>query len=117
MDAARGHTPTSSWILGSAIALPLLPLAANSAGWIFTEMGRRPWIVFGALKTSSGVSPSVSAGEVITSLVVFTLIYGILAIVEVGLLLKYARGGLPDVSPPPASDTESGGDQPLAFAY
>ncbi len=113
----RGRTPTSSWILGSAIALPLLPLAANSAGWIFTEMGRQPWIVFGALKTSSGVSPSVSAGEVITSLVVFTLIYGILAIVEVGLLLKYARGGLPDVSPPPASDTESGGDQPLAFAY
>jgi cytochrome d ubiquinol oxidase subunit I len=112
----RERIPTSRWVLGSAIALPLLPLAANSAGWIFTEMGRQPWIVFGALKTSSGVSPGVSTGEVITSLVVFTVLYGILAVVEVGLLLKYARGGLPDVSPP-ASDTESGGDQPLAFAY
>jgi cytochrome bd ubiquinol oxidase subunit I len=113
----RGRIPTSRWVLGAAIALPLLPLAANSAGWIFTEMGRQPWIVFGALKTSSGVSPGVSTGEVITSLVVFTVLYGILAVVEVGLLLKYARGGLPDVSPPPTSDTESGGDQPLAFAY
>ena len=47
-----------------AILLPLLPLAANSFGWIFTEMGRQPWVVFGLMTTANGVSPGVGAGEV-----------------------------------------------------
>jgi cytochrome d ubiquinol oxidase subunit I len=103
------------WLLRAAVALPLLPLAANSFGWIFTEMGRQPWIVFSQLQTSAGVSPTVSTAEVVTSLTVFTLLYGALAVVEVGLLLRSIRAGLPDVTPPepvPATD-----EQPLAFAY
>ncbi|WP_018352786.1 cytochrome ubiquinol oxidase subunit I [Longispora albida] len=109
----RGRTPTSKWLMRAALVLPLVPLAANSAGWIFTEMGRQPWVVFGLMKTSAGVSPSVSAGEVLTSMIVFTLLYGILAVVEVRLLLTYARGGLPDVEPP----KEKTDDDQLAFAY
>jgi cytochrome d ubiquinol oxidase subunit I len=107
--------PANRWLLRSALLLPFLPLAANSFGWIFTEMGRQPWIVFGDLRTAAAVSPGVSTGEVITSLAVFTLVYGALAVVEVGLMLRYIRAGLPDVSPPPptADDAEA----PLAFAY
>ena len=67
-----------------AIALPLLPLGANSFGWLFTEMGRQPWSVFGLMTTASSVSPGVGTGEVLTSLVVLTLLYGVLAVVEVG---------------------------------
>ena len=48
--------------------MPLLPLLANSFGWIFTEMGRQPWIVFGEMLTRDGVSRSVSLAEVLTSL-------------------------------------------------
>jgi cytochrome d ubiquinol oxidase subunit I len=109
-----GRTPSSTWLARAALAMPLLPLAANSAGWIFTEMGRQPWIVFGAMKTAAGVSPRVSTGEVITSFVVFALLYGALAVIEVGLLIKYVRLGLPDVGGP---DIDDGADRPLAFAY
>jgi cytochrome d ubiquinol oxidase subunit I len=110
----RGRTPRSRWLLRAALPLPLLPLAANCFGWIFTEMGRQPWLVFGQLRTAAGVSPSVSAGEVATSLTIFTLLYGALAVVEARLLLRYARAGLPDVSAPkPEPDAEP----TLAFAY
>jgi cytochrome d ubiquinol oxidase subunit I len=115
--ARRGRTPGSRWLLRAGLALPLLPLAANSFGWIFTEMGRQPWVVFGEMRTADGVSPSVSTGEVVTSLGVFTLLYGVLAVVEVGLLIKYAKAGLPDVAPAAPADQRPEDDRPLAFAY
>jgi len=75
-----------------AIALPYL---ANSTGWIFTEIARQPWIVFGLQKTVDAVSPSVSSGEVLFSLVAFTLLYGGLMAADIFLLKKYARAGIP----------------------
>jgi cytochrome d ubiquinol oxidase subunit I len=108
----RGRTPASRWLLRTGLVLPLLPLAANATAWIFTEMGRQPWLVFGQLRTANGVSPEVPAGEVVTSFAAFTLLYGALAVVEVALLLRFARAGLPTPAPP----TE-GEDRPLAFAY
>ena len=95
-----------------AVVLPLLPLAANSFAWIFTEMGRQPWIVFGQQLTASGVSPSVSSWEVAVTLIGFTLLYGGLAVVEVGLLRKRIRAGLPAVG---AAGEDA--DQPVAFGY
>ena len=110
----RGRRPDSRWLLRTAIVLPLLPLVANSFGWIFTEMGRQPWVVFGLMPTSAGVSPGTTAFEVGLSLVGFTLLYGVLAIVEVKLLMKYIAAGLPAVEPAPPTDDQ---DAPLAFAY
>jgi cytochrome d ubiquinol oxidase subunit I len=89
----RGRTPRSRWLLGAVIAMPLLPLAANSLGWIMTEMGRQPWLVYGQLKTAAGVSAN-SAGEVLASMIILTLLYGVLAVIEAGLLLRYIRAGL-----------------------
>jgi cytochrome d ubiquinol oxidase subunit I len=109
-----GRTPTSRWMLRAAIVLPLLPMAANSFGWIFTEMGRQPWVVFGLMPTASGVSPSTSVAEVATSLTAFTLLYGVLAVIEVRLLLRYIGKGLPELDPPRDPDDV---DAPLAFAY
>jgi cytochrome bd ubiquinol oxidase subunit I len=100
-------------LLWSAIALPLLPLVANSFGWIFTEMGRQPWLVFGQMKTAAGVSAN-SAGEVLASMIILTLLYGGLAVIEVGLLLKYARKGL-DEEPPPGAPSDE--DKPLELVY
>ncbi|GAA1639756.1 cytochrome ubiquinol oxidase subunit I [Saccharothrix algeriensis] len=116
----KGRAPepgrrSTRFLMWGMIALPLLPLAANSFGWIFTEMGRQPWIVFSQMKTAVAASPAVSSGDVITSLIVYTLLYGALAVVEVGLLLHFARAGLPDVSSP--APTEPDEDRPLAFAY
>lgn len=103
----------------SAVALPILPIAANSFGWIFTEMGRQPWLVFGLLPTASGVSPGTTAAEVSTTLIGFCLLYVVLAVIEVRLLLTYVRDGLPDVSDNEADGGDSGDDSdaPLTFAY
>jgi cytochrome d ubiquinol oxidase subunit I len=75
-------------ILTAAIALPYV---ANSTGWILTEMGRQPWIVYGVLKTADAVSPGVGAGAVLFSLVAFTLVYGALMAVDIYLLRKFSR--------------------------
>ncbi len=99
-----------------AIWTPLLPVLANSFGWIFTEVGRQPWIVNGMMTTASGVSSTVPASSVLISMVIFTLLYGALAVVEVKLMLKYIRPGAVPVSVPvdPADRHE---DEPLVFAY
>ncbi len=106
----RGLHP-NRWVVAAGVALPFLPLAANSLGWILTEMGRQPWIVFGLMQTSSAVSPGTPAWEVLVTLVGFTLLYGVLAVVEVGLLVRRIRAGLP--APVTAEESE----QPIAFAY
>ncbi|MFY1702302.1 cytochrome ubiquinol oxidase subunit I [Micromonospora sp. WMMA1923] len=114
----RGRTPRSRWLLRAAVIMPILPLLANSFGWIFTEMGRQPWIVFGEMLTRDGVSRSVSLAEVLTSFAAFTLIYATLAVIEVKLLLRYARAGVPEITEPPDThDTDDDTDRPLAFAY
>lgn len=77
-------------ILTPAIALPYI---ANSTGWIFTEMGRQPWIVFGLQKTSDAVSPTVGAGEVLLTLAGFTSLYGALMVADIYLLAKFAKSG------------------------
>lgn len=112
----RGRTPGSRHLMRAGLILPLLPLAANSFGWIFTEMGRQPWVVFGEMLTRDGVSRTVSLTEVLTSFATFTLVYAVLAVIEVKLLIRYAKKGLPEADPP-AEPTDHTTDRPLAFAY
>ncbi|WP_284139164.1 MULTISPECIES: cytochrome ubiquinol oxidase subunit I [unclassified Virgibacillus] len=68
-----------------------LPFIGNTAGWIMTEMGRQPWVVFGMMKTEDAVSPSVTANEVLFSLISFTTIYTILAGVTIYLFVKHIK--------------------------
>jgi cytochrome d ubiquinol oxidase subunit I len=70
-----------------------LPLAANILGWIVAEMGRQPWVVYGLLKTDEAVSPSVGTAFVLVTLIGFTLIYGVLAAIDVFLLARFSRTG------------------------
>jgi cytochrome d ubiquinol oxidase subunit I len=113
----RGRTPTNRWLLRAGIwALPL-PFLANSMGWIFTEMGRQPWTVFGVLFTADSDSPTVQAWQVATSLGTYTIVYAVLAVVEVALILKYVRAGLPDVGPPTDETPDDEVERPLAFSY
>ena len=113
----RQHVPRSRVWVWMAITLPLLPVAASSFGWIFTEMGRQPWTVFGLMTTASSVSPSVSAAEVLTSLIAFTLLYGVLAVVEIGLTLHYVRAGAAPTPVEDPDDDRDPDDRPLAYAY
>ena len=86
----RRKVDTSKWFLRLAVPALLLPFIANATGWIFTEMGRQPWLVYGLLKTTDGVS-RVGTGYVVTTLVGFTAIYSLLAIIDFGLMARYAR--------------------------
>ncbi len=128
----RGRAPTSRAALFVTAVLPVLPLAANAFGWIFTEMGRQPWLVFGLMRTDAGVSPGTSAGTVATSLSIFTVLYAGLCWLWVWLLVKHARPGLPDVSAEArwgsgdtrpsgerdgSTDADDGDDQHLTFSY
>jgi cytochrome bd ubiquinol oxidase subunit I len=95
----RGRMPRNKWVWKAAIWTFPLSLAAMIVGWVFTEMGRQPWLVFGLLKTEDGVSPGVTGLEVLISLIAFTLIYGSLAVVEFKLILQAVKKG-PDAAPP-----------------
>ena len=76
-------------------SIPLTYLAVQ-LGWLVTEIGRQPWIVYGLMKTSAGVSSSLRPGQVVVSLVGFTVVYGLLAVVDIYLLTKYSRRGPDD---------------------
>ncbi|HSE70025.1 MAG TPA: cytochrome ubiquinol oxidase subunit I [Nocardioidaceae bacterium] len=116
--ATRGdRVPRGRAWVWLAVAMPLMPVAANSFGWIFTEMGRQPWAVFGLMTTANAVSPGVSVGEALTSVIALTLIYAVLAVVEVGLMLKYVRAGADPFTEPPDPRLGEQSDEPMAFAY
>jgi cytochrome d ubiquinol oxidase subunit I len=76
----------------------LLPYLANTAGWMMTELGRIPWVVYGLMTVDKGVSSIVSGGQVLISLVGYTLVYGALMVAMVYLMIKYAKAG-PESSP------------------
>ncbi|MBW8736587.1 MAG: cytochrome ubiquinol oxidase subunit I [Streptomyces turgidiscabies] len=113
----------TKWYWRIAVLTLGFPLIASSWGWIFTEMGRQPWVVYGIFQTRDAVSPGVSQWEILTSMIVFTALYAILAVIEVKLLVKYVKAGPPelteaDLNPP----TKIGGDpqdadKPMAFSY
>lgn len=82
-----------------------LPYIANLTGWFLAEQGRQPWIVYGLQKTADGLSTSVPAGYIWISLIGFTLLYGIMAFVDVYLILKFVKRG-----PVEAEDADSSTD-------
>ena len=82
---------TSRWFLRVAVWAAVLPFVMNTAGWLLTESGRQPWIVQGIQLTRNGVSPSVSTAEVVFSIVVFIVLYAALAVVDLVLMMNYAR--------------------------
>ncbi|MFG1956296.1 cytochrome ubiquinol oxidase subunit I [Nonomuraea sp. NPDC049028] len=85
------------------LALPL-PFLAMISGWLLSEIGRQPWTVTGELLTAASVSPGVSLAEVATSLTIFTLLYGGLAVAEAVLLTRHVRKGPEQTEPVPATE-------------
>jgi cytochrome bd ubiquinol oxidase subunit I len=75
-----------------AIALPYI---ANTSGWLLTEVGRFPWVVYGLVTLRQGVSTVVSSTSLLISLIGYILVYSILIVATVYLLSKYAKAGLP----------------------
>ncbi|MFC8528309.1 cytochrome ubiquinol oxidase subunit I [Nocardia sp. NPDC057227] len=121
-----GRVPHQRWFGWLGIAAIPTPFLANSAGWVFTEMGRQPWVVVPnptgdpnlRLTVQEGVSQH-PASTVWISLAVFTLLYGALAVVWFYLMRRYAMAG-PDQPKPPPDESSPDQDEPvrqLSFAY
>jgi len=131
----KGRLPKSRTVWLLAMFAIAGPVVGHSAGWIFTEMGRQPWTVVGLYRTEESVSPSVTGASVLTSLIIFTVLYGILAVIEIGLVVKYVKIGPPSEQealasirrrtprgggfggPDRPTDKDEEEEKPLAFAY
>ncbi|MEU7901632.1 cytochrome ubiquinol oxidase subunit I [Actinoplanes sp. NPDC049118] len=96
-----GHRPARLFLRFLPL-IPLLPTAANSFGWIFTETARQPWLAFGISRVADGISPGLTRAEVLVSLIGFTAVYGVLAVVWLRLVRHLARQPL---TPPPTPVT------------
>ena len=123
-----GRTSSSKWLSVLALVNLPLPFAAASFGWIFTEMGRQPWVVVPNLQalsagsdlgsvnmmTDMGISPNVPAGQMLASLILFTLLYGVLGVMWYILMKRYAVEGIHSSKADKAQD-----DAPadLSFGY
>ncbi|KWX25161.1 cytochrome ubiquinol oxidase subunit I [Mycolicibacterium wolinskyi] len=121
-----GRIPNQRWFGWFALLTIPTPFLANSAGWVFTEMGRQPWVVVPnptgdqdiRLTVAQGVSGH-SAGMVLLSLVAFTLLYAVLAVIWFFLLRRYVVEGPLEHDSEPAPPTPPDADEvaPLSFAY
>ncbi|MGW6728097.1 cytochrome ubiquinol oxidase subunit I [Nocardia sp. NPDC055029] len=131
-----GRVPDQRWFSWlSLLAIPT-PFLANAAGWVFTEMGRQPWAVVpnptGDPNIRMTVQQAVSdhaPATVVFSLVVFTLLYGVLAVVWFYLIRRYTVAGPDEPTPPTPGEGPDGPDtgrhhkpeepavEQLSFAY
>ncbi|WP_433361832.1 cytochrome ubiquinol oxidase subunit I [Actinoplanes sp. CA-142083] len=101
----RKNRDAPRWLTRWLPLIPLLPAAANTLGWIFTETARQPWIAFGLTKVSDGISPGLTSAEVLASLIGFAVIYGVVAVVWFRLIRHLARQPL-HVSEPSGKSPE-----------
>ena len=76
------------WVLWALMLIMPFPYIANEAGWMVTEIGRQPWLVYGLMRTSQGASPNVFAGETIFTIIGFAGIYFVLGLVFVMFVLR-----------------------------
>ncbi|UXA20349.1 cytochrome ubiquinol oxidase subunit I [Mycobacterium sp. SMC-4] len=122
----RGRIPDQRWYGRFGILTIPTPFLANSAGWVFTEMGRQPWVVVPnptgdqmvRMTVQDGVSGH-STGMVLFSLVIFTLVYGGLAVIWFWLMRRYVVEGPQehDTEPAPPKPPSDDDVAPLSFAY
>jgi cytochrome bd ubiquinol oxidase subunit I len=121
-----GRAPNQRWFSWLALLTIPTPFLANISGWVFTEMGRQPWIVVpnptGDQQVRFTVHQAVSnhaPGMVVTSLVTFTLVYAVLAVIWFWLLKRYIVEGPQEHDAEPAPPRAPSDDEvaPLSFAY
>lgn len=94
--------------------LPLLPAAAGTFGWVFTETARQPWLAFGLTRTEDGISPGLTAGEALVALAAFTLAYGVIAVVWTRLVLHVVRQDLDTAALSGSERDDADDDEPAA---
>jgi cytochrome d ubiquinol oxidase subunit I len=103
-----GRIYRTPWFLRLCIALSPAGFIALLAGWVTTEVGRQPWVVYGLLRTVDAATPAVTPGAAATSLAAFVIVYGIIFPAGMVYMLRLVRAGpVPPErgAPPPVSAT------------
>lgn len=95
----KGTLFNKPWMLRSLVLSVIFPQIANQVGWIVAEMGRYPWIVYNLLRISDGLSKSVVASQILSSIIMFGLVYTLLFILFIYLLNEKFKHGPADLTP------------------
>jgi cytochrome d ubiquinol oxidase subunit I len=101
------------WLMWVFVWAVLAPQIANQTGWFAAEMGRQPWVVYGLLRTSDALSKTVTANQVVFSLVMFTLVYSLLLVLFLYLLNKKIQHGPVDYGTKEDIEEGSKRDNPI----
>ena len=89
----RGQLFRTRWMLWIIMFTTPFPYIANTAGWMTAELGRQPWLVYGLLRTSEGISPLVHSGNVLLTLIGFMGIYFLLGLLFLFLFFETVYHG------------------------
>ena len=81
------------------------PYIATTAGWMTTELGRQPWLVYGLLRTAEGTSPLVHSGNALFTLIGFLGLYLLLGLLFLMMIMEIVRQGPGPVTDDPAQTT------------
>jgi cytochrome d ubiquinol oxidase subunit I len=98
----RGKLFRSRWMLWILMLAGPLPYLTTTAGWMTTEIGRQPWIVYGLLRTNEGTSPLLSDGNALFTLMAILSLYALMGLLYVFLILKEIGRGPASTKPEPA---------------
>ncbi len=99
--AARGKLyATPAFLRVANLSIPA-GYVAVTAGWITTEAGRQPWVVYGHLRTADAVTPTLTGGDVVVSLVCYVVVYAVIFGAGIYYLVRLVQRGLPDTLPEP----------------
>lgn len=89
----RKRLESCAWFLKVLMLVAPLGIVATIAGWVTTEAGRQPWVVYNVLRTSDALTPSLTAGSVAFSLIAISIVYSVIMIVFLGVGARLiARG-------------------------
>jgi cytochrome d ubiquinol oxidase subunit I len=109
----RGRLEAARWFLwGTFLSFPT-GFVATLAGWFTAEVGRQPWVIYGLLRTSEAVTPSLTGGMAAFSLVVYVLVYAVIVGFGIFYIYKLLRDGPTPVAGHAAYGTPG---RPLAFS-
>jgi cytochrome d ubiquinol oxidase subunit I len=110
----RGRVYDTGWFLRLCQWTAPLGFVAVVAGWTVTEVGRQPWTVYGLLRTADSVSPSLTAGQVATSLALYVVAYLVMFPTGITVMAGIVRRGLTVEDPAPIEGGRP--EQPFAAA-
>ena len=109
----RKRLPESRWFYGALVLAGPLSVVALICGWVTTEVGRQPWVVYGLLRTKDAVTPSLTTGDVLFSLSGYVLVYAVFIAFGTYYTYKLLRIGPTGPATPIPGATPN---RPMAFA-